>query len=76
MNILILLILPLVGYGPWESVGPEGGVADYNYAYGQLDLTKSADEYGDITLSATGADNTNADGNDNVKVFISWTKGF
>ena len=25
MNILILLILPLVSYGPWESVGPEGG---------------------------------------------------
>jgi len=25
MNVLILLILPLVGYGPWESVGPEGG---------------------------------------------------
>lgn len=25
MNILILLVLPLVGYGPWESVGPEGG---------------------------------------------------
>lgn len=25
MNILILLILPLVGFGPWESVGPEGG---------------------------------------------------
>ncbi len=25
MNILILLMLPLVGYGPWESVGPEGG---------------------------------------------------
>lgn len=25
MNILILLILPLLGYGPWESVGPQGG---------------------------------------------------
>ncbi len=25
MNILIFLLLPLVGYGPWESVGPEGG---------------------------------------------------
>jgi len=25
MNILILLVLPLVGFGPWESVDPEGG---------------------------------------------------
>jgi uncharacterized protein (TIGR02001 family) len=54
----------------------DGEVADYNYAYGQLDLTKSADEYGDITLSVTNADNANADGNDSAKVFITWTKGF
>jgi uncharacterized protein (TIGR02001 family) len=50
--------------------------ADYDYSYGQIDVTKSADEYGDITLSVTNADNKNADGNDNAKVFISWTKAF
>lgn len=58
---------------------PDGRIdlekADYNYAYYQVDISKSMDEYGDITLSYSQADEQ-ADGNDSGKVFITWTKGF
>ncbi len=50
--------------------------ADYDYSYGQIDLTKSAGDFGDVTLSVSAADNENADGNDNTKLFISWVKSF
>lgn len=49
---------------------------DYDYSYGQADLTKSAGDFGDVTLSVSAADNENADGNDNTKIFISWVKSF
>lgn len=50
--------------------------ADYDYGYYQVDLTKSAAEFGDVTLSVSQTDNVNADGNDNAKVFVSWVKSF
>lgn len=49
--------------------------ADYDYAWGQIDVTRSMEEYGDITLSVSQAD-TEADGNDHPKVFVGWVKSF
>ena len=44
---------------------PDGDTTDYNYGYWQADITKSADEYGDISLSVSQA-GEQADG------LISW----
>lgn len=52
-----------------------GEKTDYDYLWWQIDLTHSMDDYGDIALSVSQADKQ-ADGNDSVKVFIGWTKGF
>lgn len=49
---------------------------DLNYTHWQIDATRGAGDFGDFTLSVSRATNENADGNDNVKVFVSWTKGF
>ncbi len=58
-----------------DGVVTADGVNDYDYVWGQLDINHSLDEYGDITMSVTKADQQ-ADGNDSPKVFITWTKGF
>lgn len=66
------------------SLGLTVGQYDFNndssanplsYTYGQIDLSKSAGRYGDFTLSVSQA-GEEADGNDNTKVFVTWSKGW
>ena len=57
------------------EVTPDGDITELSYGYWQADITKSADEYGDITLSLSQA-GLEADGNDNAKIFVGWTKAF
>lgn len=40
----------------------------------QIDLTKGAGDFGDFTMSYSGADEDSGD--DDPKVFVSWSKGF
>lgn len=68
-----------VGYYDFE----DDGVADtdLSYTHYQLDITKSAGDFGDFTFSLSGADeeaNVDSDGNpdDDMKVFVSWSKSF
>jgi uncharacterized protein (TIGR02001 family) len=58
------------------NVGVNGDRADLSYTYGQIDLTKSGGRYGDFTLSVSQAGEQANSGNDNPRVFVTWTKGW
>ena len=49
---------------------------ELSFTWGQIDLTKSAGRYGDFTLSVSQAGEEANGGNDNPRVFITWTKGW
>jgi uncharacterized protein (TIGR02001 family) len=61
--------LTLGGYD-FENDGVLG--ADYNYNHYQADLTKSAGDFGDVTLSLSDTDIDD----DDMKFFVSWAKTF
>lgn len=52
------------------------GVGDVSYQHGQLDLTKSAGDFGDVTLSLSYANEEAQNADDDVITFVSWSKGF
>ena len=54
----------------FENDGVNG--EEYDYSHYQADLTKSAGDFGDVTLSLSDTDITN----DDMKVFVSWAKTF
>jgi len=53
----------------------EGGT-DLDYNHYQLDLTKAAGDFGDFAFSISKADKEANGGDDDAKVFVSWTKSF
>lgn len=59
-----------IGSYSFEDDGVNG--ADFNYTNYQIDLSKSAGDYGDVTLSLS---DTDIDGDD-MKFFVSWAKSF
>jgi len=63
-----------LGYYMFEDDGVGG--AELDYVHGQLDLTKSAGNYGDFTFSLSAAEEEANGGDDDLKVFVSWAKGF
>lgn len=69
-----------VGYYDFEDDGVAG--TDLSYSHVQLDVTKSAGDFGDFTFSVSKAgDEANIDGatgnpDDDIKVFVSWAKTF
>ncbi|MEN8207912.1 MAG: hypothetical protein ABFR50_01550 [Candidatus Fermentibacteria bacterium] len=71
MNILILLMLPLVGYGPWESVGPEGG---------QVKAVLQSTQNPAVLYAFSGAYPTqvlsSTDGGDNWNTISDFTSGY
>ncbi len=68
-----------VGYTEFDNDGNNNN-GDLNYSYGQADLTKSAGDFGDFTLTVSYADNdaTGVGGNnaDQVKTVVGWSKTF
>ncbi|MCU7795949.1 MAG: TorF family putative porin [Candidatus Thiodiazotropha sp. (ex Myrtea spinifera)] len=56
------------------------GGAELDYTHYQIDLTKSAGDFGDVTLSLSDTDLTdtdpNAGGDSDPRFFVSWSKGF
>jgi uncharacterized protein (TIGR02001 family) len=55
----------------------DGDKLDLSYTYFQLDVGKSAGDWGDFTMSFTQAEDTEATGfDDDWKVFVSWAKTF
>jgi uncharacterized protein (TIGR02001 family) len=59
--------------GHYDFDVPSSG--DVDYTHGQVDLTKSAGDFGDFTLSASVADEE-ANGDNDPRVFVSWSKTF
>ena len=59
-----------IGHYSFEDDGVGG--ADLNYTHYQADLSKSAGDFGDVTLSLSDTDIDN----DDMKVFVSWAKTF
>jgi uncharacterized protein (TIGR02001 family) len=68
-----------VGYTEFDNDGKNGN-GDLDYSYGQADLTKSAGDFGDFTLTVSYADNdvtgVGGDNADNVKTVVAWSKAF
>ncbi|MEJ2576405.1 MAG: TorF family putative porin [Gammaproteobacteria bacterium] len=55
----------------------DGEKLDLDYNHYQLDIGKSAGDFGDFTMSFSVADDTAATGyDDDMKVFVSWNKSF
>ncbi|MFV1923085.1 MAG: TorF family putative porin [Methylotenera sp.] len=50
------------------------GVGDISYAHYQVDLGKSAGDFGDFTFSLSSAEQES--GSNDPKAFVSWSKGF
>ena len=64
-----------VGYYDFKDDGVAG--ADASYMHFQFDVTKSAGDYGDFTLSLSYADNAPASGGTgDLTPFVSWSKSF
>ena len=64
-----------IGYYDFKDDGVAG--ADASYMHYQFDVTKSAGDYGDFTLSVSYADNAPASGGTgDVIPFVSWSKSF
>ncbi len=59
-----------LGSYSWEDDGVGG--ADLDYTHYQADLSKSAGDFGDVTLSLSDTDIDN----DDMKFFVSWSKTF
>jgi uncharacterized protein (TIGR02001 family) len=59
-----------VGQYAFEDDGVGG--ADFDYTNYQIDLSKSAGDYGDVSLSVSDTDIDN----DDMKFFVTWSKGF
>lgn len=63
------------GYFDFDDDGEGGGKDnDVTYAHYQLDITKSAGDFGDFTFSLSTADEESGDGD--TLVFASWAKTF
>ncbi|MDJ0740815.1 MAG: TorF family putative porin [Gammaproteobacteria bacterium] len=63
------------GYYDFDDDGEGGGRAnDINYAHYQLDIGKSAGDFGDFTFTVSTADHESGDGS--PKVVASWGKTF
>jgi uncharacterized protein (TIGR02001 family) len=72
-----------VGYTAFENDGDTGWVNNSgsvvelsNYYNAQIDLTRSAGDFGDVTLSVSYADEEMQNDDDDIITFISWNKGF
>lgn len=64
-----------VGYYDFKDDGVAG--ADASYAHGQIDLTKSAGDYGDFTFSLSVAEKAPYSGaTGDVVPIVSWSKSF
>ena len=67
-----------IGAYAWEDDGVGG--ADLDFTYYQIDLTKSAGDFGDVTLSMSDSniDNSSSVGGEDgdMRFFVSWSKGF
>ncbi|HBH36543.1 MAG TPA: hypothetical protein DDW45_09490 [Gammaproteobacteria bacterium] len=65
-----------VGYYDFDTSGAwEAANGDGDYAHGQIDLTKSAGEWGDFTLTVSTAEEGSLS-SDDTKVAVSWSKTF
>ena len=65
-----------VGYYDFDTSGNwEAAFGDGDYAHGQIDLTKSAGDWGDFTLTVSKAEPDSGDGDD-YKFLVSWAKSF
>lgn len=67
-----------VGHYWWDEDGDKqesGGNWDANYTYVQLDIGKSAGDFGDFTFSVSKAETSDVTDN-KVIPFVSWTKTF
>jgi uncharacterized protein (TIGR02001 family) len=60
-----------VGHYDFDAFG-----GDADYTHGQVDLSKSAGDWGDFTFSVSMADEEANGGDDDPKVFVSWAKSF
>jgi len=63
-----------IGYYDFEDDGVAD--ADLSYTHYQLDIGKSAGDFGDFTFSVSKADEEANGGDDDLKVFVSWAKTF
>lgn len=64
-----------VGHYAFDDDG-DAGVGDLDYTHYQLDIGKSAGDFGDFTFSVSKADEEANGGDDDAKVFVSWAKSF
>jgi len=70
------------GYGIGGTVGrytfDEDGLggANLDYTHAQIDVTKSAGDFGDFTFSLSKAGKSANGGDKDPKVFVSWAKSF
>jgi len=63
-----------IGYYDFEDDGVGG--TDLSYTHYQLDIGKSAGDFGDFTFTISDADKEANGGDDDIKVFVSWGKTF
>lgn len=65
-----------IGYYTFEN---DSSTQELDYAHGQIDVTKSAGDFGDFTMSLSMADVDNGHAlstDDDPMVFVSWSKSF
>jgi uncharacterized protein (TIGR02001 family) len=66
-----------IGHYAFDQDGKGGGKEnDLDYTHYQLDIGKSAGDFGDFTFSISRADEEANGGDDDYKVFVSWAKTF
>jgi len=69
-----------IGYYDFDNDGDYDndamGDVDLSYTHYQLDVGKSAGDFGDFTFSVSKADKEANGGDDDIKVFVSWAKTF
>jgi uncharacterized protein (TIGR02001 family) len=63
-----------IGHYTFDDDGDGGDSLDYTHY--QLDVGKSAGDFGDFTFSVSKADEEANGGDDDMKVFVSWGKSF
>jgi len=63
-----------VGYYDFDDDGTAG--TDLSYTHYQLDIGKSAGDFGDFTFSVSKADEEANGGDSDYKVFVAWAKTF
>ena len=61
-----------IGHYDWADSGSE------DYSHAQLDITKSAGDFGDFTMSFSKTDDYDdeAEDDDDWRIFVSWVKSF